>query len=376
MFKLVAFLALFVICVYGHGWLVDPMPRGYVPGSQASASTTSPCGVNGTFPQTLNLTNFSPMHVAWTIGGGHTGTAGPDVCYFAYGTDPTDKTSFTTFTGSYPCPAGNHQQNFTAYISNLNPQQVYYLQFNWAAGDGSHWYNCVPMTVAPSNIKVTSVDDFNGIIRVPVNPGNVDFYSVLIPAKSYEYVAITGPSTGSITFNAQLDTLPTLDTYDSSVVVKASQSTAISFCGTATNSTAYVSVFNDPSNSGSYGFTAMPYNAQILFGQPVPQISDSLPSGGYKIFYTGAYSTSDVPKKIVLTGSDNLMVKQHTGSCTSTLGTTSVSASGGRACLNLSPSTQTKYIQVISTNDAPGPFTLGIDAGSCTAGAADRKSVV
>jgi hypothetical protein len=100
--------------------------------------------------------------------------------------------------------------------------------------------------------------------------------------------------------------------------VNSGETVAASVCSTSVNNaTGYITVTGGTGASGTYTFTASPYNGFIDFANKAsPQISDSLPGAGSKFYYAIAYSTSEVPKRIVVRADGPVSLNQNTACAT------------------------------------------------------------
>jgi len=311
------------------------------------------------------MTANGSLSVNWDIGAGHTGTAGPGTCTFYIGNDDTATTGWTQVSPAYDCnPTGEHYETFNLAITNV-VSEMYYLQFNWAAGDGSLWWSCAAFGVLPPNLHIDDLDSTGGSVpATAVNLNGPDYYSISIDVNSFLFLQIQGPSKGFITVAAKVGFLPTQTVYDKSIQILAGETGDVSFCASGnTNVTGYIAVFADASASGSYSFQASTYNAFVDYAQAFPQVADTI-STGSKFYYAIAYSTEEAPKSIVLQASSSFGISQSLN-CISKP-TPDVMVTGNSACLALSSQQGPKYIEVVNTGSTPNSYKLGIEQGSCS----------
>jgi len=365
MLKLVFITIGLLVLVNGHGWMNYPVPRAYAGDNQGSASKTFPCGngTPGTYTNYYTLQNNGTLNVQWDIGGGHTGTTGPNTCQFLYSSSDT-AANWTQLSTTFDCtPSGEHSQVIPINIPNAG-SNLYYIQFFWYAGDGSMWYNCAPFGIIPANLKVNNLDSTQGNVpSTPVDDNNGVYYSMTVVSGSFVYLTVTGPSAGSINLYEKVGVLPTPSVYDKYVNIPANDVGGVSFCSASNaNTTAYLALFADGSATGDYSLQTSTYNSFVNFANNFPQISDSILTGS-KFYYAVAYSTEEVPKRIVLLASTAFGLSQST-SCTSKPNP-DIMVTGSSACLDLTSTTNTKYIEVVNTGSASANFQLGIQTGTC-----------
>jgi hypothetical protein len=359
----------FVSLVAGHGWLVDPQPRGFAGAAdQASASQTGPCGVDGAYAgTTYTIANYGSLTVQYNIGGGHDNGNGEGMCYFNLAT-VANQTNFDQGTFyTVPCTATNGptSRNTTIFfdLPNNNTETLFF-QFVWKSKQGGIWYNCAMINIAASDIVMNEFS-VGSPVTGDISEGQVDYYRATLAPQQFVYIQATGPTAGSIDVALKSNVLPTMaNGYDSKLTVAAGQTTAASVCSTsANNATGYISVTGDSGATGTYSFTASAYNGYIDFATKAsPQISDSLPGTGSKFYYAQAYSTVTVAKRIVLRASGSVQLNQGTA-CTTKATPDATSDGNNVACLALSTQQGNKYIQVLA--DSAVTYTLGIEQGTC-----------
>jgi len=367
MTRVVALILFLVASVHGHGWLNTPQPRGYQGDSTSSASQSAPCGLSGTFPTITTVQNNEVLSTQYQIGGGHSGS-NPDFCAFALSTSQTDTNQFQSnvIATGINCPVGEDSYNLT--LSSPFVNQTVYLQFHWAAGDGTNWYACAQLSVVGAGVSINDLTA-NVPATAPVTPDTITYWDLDVPQNFFVYSWVQAP-TGSdyITASISRQGLPTLSNYDETGSSQASSPIVLSDCSSVNHaSTIYWAIYAGTSGNASYALTAQTYDAEVLYADSYPQITDSIGFGGSKWYYTEAYDTYGSPKIAVVTltsgsGSVSLYKSQD---CTYEDPNGSMSTGSTVACLDLGSQEGVKYFQVVVDGTGSFQYTFGVEEGTC-----------
>lgn len=106
--------------------------------------------------------------------------------------------------------------------------------------------------------------------------------------------------------------------------------------------------------------------AQANYINPAPQIVDTLAFGGTKYYWTEAFSTNDVPKRIVVSGPVGLTLTQSLQCQPKSTPDTSIASGETDMCLDLSTSQNRKYLEVYSSQQTAVSVTVSIEPGKCS----------
>jgi hypothetical protein len=321
-------LILFVLVPYclGHGWVVEPIPSGFVTvNDQNSASQTAPCGNQPyTFQPPTLLTQNATVDVKYVLGAGHTGVT----CRIAYAKTPST-TSFDKqiLADNIPCSNVGNFNDYNVSLSQIPTAGLYYIQWIWTA-QGSTWYSCFQVAIVDPNVHVSPLtyggSEYFEETLEPFIPAN---YSIAIPPGAIQVNTLTGLTQQYllIKINNTINSISPINATASSSFIPASyqdgyyttnypgQVTYINLCSVKTNY-AYVSIFGDNYGNYSYSISNNLYNSWLDWAgikeQPI-----ALDGAGFLVYYTQATSTLDVPKRIRLDGRGSNAYLMYYGSC-------------------------------------------------------------
>jgi len=357
-------VSLFLV-VFAHDKMNTPAPR------VAQTDTTNPCGAgNGNeMTPTVTVTAGNQLTVIWD--GNHQQQSFVTIS-LVYAAPTPSNTALTdgllinsaTGTTQFPYPVVSNSAVVTvpAYL----PSGVYTLQWFWSAG----FYSCADITVTGS----TALGSMTSAVNANTNSNSNSplYYETTIPTNENVLVVVSGPS--DVTFVVAGGVPPTLTTYDDKVVGNG-MPWAMTVCGDTQGSTgsAFVGVYDTANKTSPFTVSSSTYVSFLNINLPPPQIADSLPAAGNKFYWTGAYSTETIPKRIKMTVSS--------GSGTiglSSLATCSFNPNNNNngvtdtapkytgttyVCMDLSTSQNIKYIQVYGSSAIN--YKLTLESGKC-----------
>jgi len=301
----------------GHGWLDVPQPRDFQGNTQASASTSGPCGLAGNYPNISTVTAGDVIPVQWTLGGGHDNGAGQKICRFSAAQVDNDQTQFDAnilLTG-LPC-TNNPATATTANVPvNLNPG-LWYLQFHWLAGDGSNWYSCAQLQVIGNggNSGILNEQTLQTVTTrldesLAENGTTPTFYQIaLTPTIQDNFEAIlirfngTAPLFGTMVNLTAALSLPQVYAAGQYKPVTASPQ-CISICNVAAlTPNIYVSLFPSVGYVGNVSFVAKVYPSEMDFNTRAT-FNFNTQKGDLYYFNSAAYSQSGIPRRLIVQGS-------------------------------------------------------------------------
>jgi hypothetical protein len=291
----------------GHGWLVDPVPKGFVGDNTNSASTSGPCGAQASNTYTLTLVNSSELTVTWSLGGGHdTGNPqGPAICRFSLATTNTSQTAFDSgvVADNIPCTVGSDQTTTIPITGN----GLMYLQFHWLAGDNSNWYGCALINVSGVNTTASLFYNQNAgdYIMYPITGGSNVITSIAYgptaDVNQHLLIVFNGTiNSGNANVTGSL-TIPTSYLTQSYLELQTGIQ-SVSVCKLPQNSaTGYVGIFPSSDFNGNISLQAYTYQAELDFVSN-SAITIAPIAGETFVYWSASYSTISVPRKISITG--------------------------------------------------------------------------
>jgi hypothetical protein len=316
-----------ILQCYGHGWITNPLPRGYVLPitDQQTASTSGPCGnLSPDYPETINVTQYESLDVSYLLGNGHDDGGGPSVCRFSIASSESQIAFDQNIVANgITCRDGQDSDTISVPI-NAAPG-IQYLQFNWLAGD-SQWYNCLKLNVAAGNLVTTEVSA-STVHTLPVEQLNVTqsmFYTVPIQVDDpYRHLLIKinrtamDPDIETVNVTASVQIRPyTYNSGSSNYLTAQTYWQSFSVCNIAeATQTAYVSVFPSLGYTGNVSFYTKIYEAELDFNTrtELPLITEA---GETYVFTTSAYTDAGDVRKIVIDGRGaNVYMSGPYGNC-------------------------------------------------------------
>jgi hypothetical protein len=305
------FFALILQCS-GHGWLTDPIPRGFVSpiDNDATASTSSPCGNLGIYNETINVTQYTGLDVSFLLGGGHENGGGPLICRFSIA-DTENQADFDQNIVANGITCRNGQDDGTITVPISAPTGIQYLQFRWLAGD-TNWYNCIRLNVLPGTINTKPIS-VGAMVTEPVEELNITqqfFYDVDLAGQvndGYKHLLVRINDTnangiGVANVTASVQGRPLTYNAVTSRLTAANYIQSFSVCNIADGTQkAYVSVFPTLDYVGNVTFHTKIYDAELDFNTNFERAFVA-ESGETYVFYSEAYSEAGFPRKIVIEG--------------------------------------------------------------------------
>jgi len=297
---------------FSHGWMVYPMPRGFLgANNQESASTSGPCGdiADEYSNVTIVVQQNDVLNVDWTIGGGHDGTAGQSICRFSVSTTDISQESFdATVLANFPCKSTDTSQGQVPIT--VDPG-IYYLQFHWFAGDGGNWYSCAIINVtegpklqlfnSPAETRVDSV------INAPeqgLGEAFSIYHSITANVKdAYQHLIVKFNHTSlSGELNVSASTIFPKTYLIGTHKLAQNYVQTINLCNIAAlTPKVYVGLFADPTYVGNASFTTHFYDGELSFnGRSEFEIHAQ---GGDILYYrSSAYSEITSSRRLVIWG--------------------------------------------------------------------------
>jgi len=368
----------------GHGWVVNPIPSGFVTiNDQNSASQNGPCGNQPyTFQAPTLLSQNATIDINYMLGAGHTGLT----CRVAYAKQPTQaQFDSQVLVANIPCANVGNFNNYNVSLTSIPHPGLWYIQWIWNA-QGSTWYSCFQVAIVDPNIKVAALtyggnNVFEEVALEPYIPAN---YNITIPlgaiqvdqltglAQQYLLIKINNTQESISQINATASTAFVPSTYQDGFYTtnNPGQISYINLCSVKTNY-AYVSIFGDNYGNYTYAISNGLYNSWLNWAGVTTQ-SISLDGAGFLVYYTQATSTLDVPKRIRLDGRGSNAYLMYYQSCNAQYQL----PFNPVTCLNAQDEIQngqnnangdTQYYYVVT--DGPWYGKIMIEGGSCSSAA-------
>jgi hypothetical protein len=304
-------LALLLIVVllpacFGHGWMVLPLPRGFVGDNEGSASQTAPCGKDGEYSAISFFDINGSIPVNWDLGGGHTGLK----CRVAFSKLDTNTGSFenNVIMDNITCDNPG-KDNVSVPLNGLKPG-LYYIQWIWYA-QGSTWYNCFKIAIKDPSIQLREITlgATEALAFVGTQYTGPTYLSLTVPTVTLKEkflrikvnTSSSAVSYANVTANSEVIPVDPSDGY----MVRADPGTvkSINLCTLNTN-IAYVTIFPNREYSlfeGSVEIKGALYDSHLDF-IGVRERAFVLEAGARVFVWTAASSTLDVPKKVTIQG--------------------------------------------------------------------------
>jgi hypothetical protein len=299
-----------VLHVFGHGWVIFPIPRGFIGPGQESASQSPPCGLPGNYNGTITVQQNEALDVTFVLGDGHDDNGGPLVCRFAIADTDDDPAAFDANIVANGITCRNSNDDGTVQVPISASPGIKYLQFHWLAD--SQWYSCIRLNVTPGTIISKDVP-FQAWNTVEIEESNQTTRSIYFnlalgtvndAPNKHLFIKFNETNTlgfGHVNLTASVQTRPYTYTNGNYLTVQ-SYLQSFSVCTLADGvQNAYVSLFPSYEYSGNVSFYTKIYEAELDFNSRL-EIPISAEAGESYLFWTAAYSEQDVPRRIIIVG--------------------------------------------------------------------------
>jgi hypothetical protein len=243
---------------------------------------------------------------------------------------------------------------------------TYTLQWVWTDQQNTNWYSCAEIQVEAINVSIQSLSS-----GVPVTsnavPLEMHYYKLYVDMNQHVYITVAGPASGALVVSVLKGTFPTASLYNEQYIVASSTQSANSVCSDSDSAaTVYIGIQHEQVTSGTYTVSAQAYASWLDYRQAVPQITDSVPNGGSKYYWTEAYSTFDVPKRVAvdkLSGIAPISLERTENCNERTIPQPKIGDDS--ACVDLPDEAGRSYFRVASTDGSPIDYEMYLEAGTC-----------